>query len=110
MGAAIGFYLTVIAIFPWWAAILVFFAPDLAFAAYLAGPTIGALAYNTVHNYGACGGIAFAGYAMGWPIVFALGLLWIAHCGFDRLLGYGLKRPDAFTSTHMGPIGKTPAQ
>jgi hypothetical protein len=27
----------------WWAAILWFFSPDLSFAAYLAGPRIGAL-------------------------------------------------------------------
>ncbi|MCF2872278.1 DUF4260 domain-containing protein [Octadecabacter sp. G9-8] len=104
--AGIGFYLAVIAIFPWWAAIVLFFAPDLSFLGYLFGPRIGAVCYNTVHIYGFGAVLALAGYVMGWPVVFALGLLWAAHCGFDRMLGYGLKRSTAFTSTHMGEIGK----
>jgi len=104
--AGVGFYLVVIPVFPWWLAILVFFAPDLSFAAYIAGPKIGALVYNSVHNYGVAGVLALIGYTAGWPVLFALGLLWAGHVGFDRMLGYGLKRADAFTSPHMGKIGK----
>ena len=36
----------------WWVCLLVFFAPDLSFAGYLAGPRIGASVYNAVHIYG----------------------------------------------------------
>ena len=35
-----------------------------------------------------------------WP------LIWLAHIGFDRALGYGLKHPSAFQHTHLGLIGK----
>ncbi|MFL0711613.1 MAG: DUF4260 family protein [Microcella pacifica] len=28
------------------------------------------------------------------------------HVAVDRALGYGLKRPDAFTHTHLGWIGR----
>jgi hypothetical protein len=28
------------------------------------------------------------------------------HSNMDRLLGYGLKYPDAFQNTHLGVIGK----
>jgi hypothetical protein len=28
-------------------------------------------------------------------------LIWLAHCGFDRLLGYGLKYETAFKDTHL---------
>lgn len=35
----------------------------------------------------------------------ALGELWVAHAGFDRMLGYGLKSPEGFTVTHLGTIG-----
>jgi hypothetical protein len=35
-----------------------------------------------------------------------LALIWAAHVGFDRMLGYGLKYPTAFGDTHMGRIGR----
>jgi hypothetical protein len=35
----------------------------------------------------------------------ALALVWFAHIGMDRALGYGLKYDDAFTHTHLGIIG-----
>lgn len=34
-------------------------------------------------------------------------LIWIAHVGMDRALGYGLKRDTGFRDTHLGRIGKT---
>lgn len=104
--AGVGFYVAVAGIFPWWMAILIFFAPDLSFAGYLGGPKTGAICYNVVHNYGVCAILALTGFLAGWPVIFAIGLLWVAHCGFDRMMGYGLKRTHAFTSTHMGNIGK----
>jgi hypothetical protein len=30
--------------------------------------------------------------------------VWIAHIGFDRLLGYGLKYDTAFKDTHPGKV------
>jgi hypothetical protein len=30
-----------------------------------------------------------------------LALIWLAHIGVDRLLGYGLKYPDRFRETHL---------
>jgi hypothetical protein len=32
-------------------------------------------------------------------------LIWIAHIGFDRLMGYGLKIGPGFKDTHLGRIG-----
>lgn len=90
----------------WWQAAILFFAPDLSFAAYLAGPRLGALAYNFVHVY-AFGAVVLAiGVGLDAPFVAALGALWIAHSGFDRMLGYGLKSPEGFTVTHLGTIGR----
>lgn len=90
----------------WWLAILLFFAPDISFAGYLAGPRIGAFAYNLVHLYafGAC--FLALGLGLGTPVLAGLGALWIAHAGFDRMLGYGLKLPEGFTVTHLGTIGR----
>jgi Domain of unknown function (DUF4260) len=90
----------------WWLAILLFFAPDISFAGYLAGPRIGAFAYNLVHLYAF--GTSFLAFGVGLetPVLAGLGALWVAHAGFDRMLGYGLKSPEGFTVTHLGPIGR----
>ena len=89
----------------WWLAVLLFFAPDLSFAGYRAGPRFGALAYNLVHVYAFGAVLLAAGVGVGAPVVTALGALWIAHAGFDRMLGYGLKSPEGFSVTHLGTIG-----
>jgi hypothetical protein len=39
------------------------------------------------------------------PLPFALALIWLAHAGFDRALGYGLKYASGFRDTHLGRIG-----
>ncbi len=35
-----------------------------------------------------------------------IALIWAAHIGFDRLVGYGLKYSEAFGATHLGWKGK----
>lgn len=92
-----------------WVLVLVFFAPDLAFAGYLAGPRVGALTYNLTHLYGFGFGLSALSFLAGPNLDIDLlipGLLWTAHAGFDRMLGYGLKEPTAFADTHLGRIGK----
>ncbi len=39
-------------------------------------------------------------------ILVAIALIWLAHIGADRLLGYGLKYPAGFGFTHLGRVGK----
>lgn len=90
----------------WWAAVLLFFAPDLSFAGYGLGPRWGALGYNLVHTYGLGLLLLAAGPILAAPLVAGLGALWLAHAGFDRALGYGLKSPESFSITHLGAIGK----
>jgi hypothetical protein len=92
--------------FAWWIAVLVFFAPDLSFAAYLAGPRIGAAGYNLVHLYGFGLVVTAVGAVLSLTTLTAVGLLWLCHAGFDRMLGYGLKLPSGFQDTHLGRIGK----
>jgi hypothetical protein len=92
--------------FAWWQALLIFFAPDLAFFGYLAGPKAGAIVYNAVHIYGFGAVVLALGALVDQPWISALGFLWLAHCGFDRMLGYGLKLPSGFHDTHLGRIGR----
>lgn len=91
---------------PWWLAALMFFAPDLSFAAYAMGSRVGSLIYNTVHIYAFGGGLLALGLFCAMPMLVGLGALWLAHSGIDRLLGYGLKSPEGFFVTHLGRIGR----
>jgi len=90
----------------WWVYGLLFFAPDLSFAAYLSGPRFGALIYNAVHSYLAPVTIMTGGFATAEPLILSIAMIWLAHIGFDRALGYGLKYAAGFGFTHMGRIGK----
>jgi hypothetical protein len=88
--------------YSWGLFALLFLAPDLSFLAYLVSARVGAGAYNAVHSHVAP--LALAGWALvsGRPL--AVALIWTAHIGFDRLLGYGLKYPTAFRDTHLGQL------
>jgi hypothetical protein len=46
------------------------------------------------------------GFGFAPPLVLSLALIWLAHIGFDRSLGYGLKYAAGFGFTHLGRIGK----
>jgi len=90
----------------WWVYVVLFLAPDLSFAAYLAGPKFGAIVYNAAHSYLAPVALMTAGLAMASPLILSLAMIWLAHIGIDRALGYGLKYASGFAFTHLGKIGK----
>ena len=60
-----------------------------------------AFAYNTVHTYALPVALAAAGVLAGADGLVAVSLIWIAHIGADRALGYGLKYPTDFKDTHL---------
>jgi hypothetical protein len=91
---------------PWWLYAVLFLAPDLAFLAYLAGPKIGAWAYNAVHSTIIPMAMLTIGFGFAPPLVLSLALIWLSHIGIDRALGYGLKYDAGFGFTHLGRIGK----
>ena len=91
---------------PWWLFVVLFLAPDLSFLGYLAGPRLGAACYNAAHVTLAPAVLGGAAALSGWMPGVWLGLIWAAHIGFDRALGYGLKYPTAFGDTHLGRIGR----
>ena len=88
----------------WWLFALLFFAPDLAMAGYAAGARAGAYAYNALHSTAVAIPILIAGVIGEWSLVTAIALVWLAHIGFDRMLGYGLKYPEGFSETHLQRI------
>ena len=90
----------------WWIYAILFLAPDLSFAAYLAGPRFGAVVYNAAHSYLAPMAMMTFGFATSSPLVLSIAMIWLAHIGFDRMLGCGLKYASGFGFTHLGRIGK----
>ena len=92
----------------WGTFALYFLTPDLSFLGYLAGPKVGAIAYNSAHSYIAAIGCLVTGVLLPAPAILCAGIIWCAHIGFDRALGYGLKYSAGFGFTHLGRIGRIP--
>ncbi len=92
----------------WWLFALLFFTPDLSFAGYLAGPKWGAAVYNMSHTTLGPLLAALLGWVLSFDLSFNLASIWLAHIGFDRTLGYGLKYQSGFRDTHLGRIGRDP--
>jgi hypothetical protein len=90
----------------WWVFALLFLAPDLSFLAYLSGPKTGALVYNAAHSYMAPMALMTLGFGFAAPLTLSVAMIWLAHIGFDRALGYGLKYAAGFGFTHLGRIGR----
>jgi hypothetical protein len=82
-------------------------APDVAFVFYLFGPRVGAIGYNAVHSTIGPVVLAAAGITFNAHLALAIALIWLAHIGFDRALGFGLKYASAFADTHLGHFGRT---
>ncbi|MEZ4519386.1 MAG: DUF4260 domain-containing protein [Chloroflexota bacterium] len=89
--------------YQWWVFLLLF-APDLSALGYLAGPRIGSVCYNAVHTIIGPLLLGFVGWQLGSGLALQLALIWLAHIGLDRVLGFGLKYPDAFKHTHLDAI------
>jgi hypothetical protein len=79
--------------------------PDVSLLAYLGGARVGAYGYNAAHSY--LGPLALLGVSVvGVPAALPYALIWLAHVGMDRALGYGLKYTTGFRDTHLGRIGR----
>ncbi|MGY6275257.1 DUF4260 domain-containing protein [Methylomonas sp. MgM2] len=90
----------------WSSFALYFLAPDIALLGYFAGAKAGAISYNATHSYIGAITCLVIGLVASFPAFQGAGLIWCAHIGFDRALGYGLKYPDGFGFTHLGRIGR----
>jgi len=90
----------------WWMFAVLFLVPDLSMLGYLLNRSIGAFFYNLGHSYLSPAALALAGYLTDAPSLYPIALIWTAHIGFDRLLGFGLKYAAGFGVTHLGLSGK----
>jgi Domain of unknown function (DUF4260) len=85
----------------WLALVLLLLAPDLAMIGFAAGPRVGAFAYDVAHFEALPVALGVVGVLADNTTAIQLALIWLAHIGADRLLGYGLKYPTAFRDTHL---------
>ena len=92
--------------FSWWWFPLLLLAPDISMIGYLAGPGPGAAMYNLFHHKAVAVTLYLAGIIWNMPWIEMAGIILLAHAAMDRIFGYGLKYPDAFTHTHLGRIGR----
>jgi len=104
--AVVGIVLYALSGTSWWLFALLILAPDLSMLGYLAGPRVGAIAYNALHILVIPLLLALAGYVLANSMAAAIGLIWIIHIAVDRALGYGLKLSSGFRDTHLGRIGR----
>jgi len=92
----------------WGTFALLFLAPDLAFLFYAVRRSLGTIAYNAAHSYVLPIALLCAGTLHSALLPYAL--VWTAHIGFDRTLGYGLKYKTDFGDTHLGRLGKAASE
>jgi hypothetical protein len=85
----------------WWLFALLFLVPDLFMLGYLKNGKWGAAAYNLVHTLTGPLLLLGGGLVFGALQCIPYALIWLAHLGIDRALGYGLKYPTFFKDTHL---------
>lgn len=88
----------------WLAFILLLFAPDLTMTGYLLNPRAGSIIYNLGHTYSLPLALALVSLGAGFEPGQQLALIWLAHIGLDRALGYGLKYATSFKDTHLARV------
>lgn len=88
----------------WWMFGLLLLSTDLAMILYLFGLKIGTFSYNLVHNYILPVGMVIFGLHFANELAVQLSLIWFAHIGMDKMVGYGLKYSTGFKHTHFEKV------
>jgi hypothetical protein len=86
---------------------LALFVFDISMIGYAKDAKWGAYLYNLGHSLILPLAVVLIAWITNNTVLAAIGLIWIAHIGLDRSLGYGLKLTTGFKKTHLGDIGKS---
>jgi Domain of unknown function (DUF4260) len=86
--------------------ILLLFVFDISMIGYIKNARVGAHCYNMIHSFALPVALAVVSHATNAHMLLGFSLIWTAHIGLDRALGYGLKLPSGFTDTHLGKIAR----
>jgi hypothetical protein len=90
--------------FSWILFLMLLLVPDISMAGYAFNPKTGAKVYNIFHTYSVSLVVVISGLLLSNSTLIAIGLIWTAHIGMDRMLGYGLKYPTHFKDTHLNRV------
>ncbi len=90
--------------FSWILFFILLFAPDISMFGYLVNNKVGAVIYNIFHTYTVTILVVVFGMVFSAPTIMAIGLIWSAHIGMDRMFGYGLKYRTEFKDTHLNRV------
>jgi hypothetical protein len=99
LGAALALYFHLG--FGWPLLVVLVLAPDLSMLGYVANERVGSVAYDLAHTEAWPLCLAVVGALRGIDALVQVALIWLAHIGVDRALGYGLKYPTDFKDTHL---------
>ena len=92
--------------YKWYWFVIFLFTVDISMIGYITkNSKIGALGYNLGHSFSLPIILLVAGIFSSSSILIGGSLIWLAHIGFDRALGYGLKLNSGFQDTHLGKVG-----
>ena len=84
--------------------VLLLLAPDIAMLGYLLGKRSGAHVYNLFHSTLLPAALLAFGFFAAQPLAVSVALIWFAHIGLDRAIGYGLKYEGGFKDTHLNRV------
>jgi hypothetical protein len=101
-GVAVALYVD--ADFSLLAFVLLALAPDAAFLGFLVSPRIGAISYDALHFEGLPLLLGTIGVLAEEPVAIQVALIWLAHIGLDRMLGYGLRYPEMAQQSHLDRV------
>lgn len=90
--------------FSWLLFFILLLAPDISMLGYLFNNKIGMIVYNIFHTYITTLIVIFCGSVFSIPVILAIGIIWSAHIGMDRMFGFGLKYSTGFNDNHLNRI------
>lgn len=102
LGASVAFYANLD--FAWSTFWLLLLAPDLSFIPYAMHRNVGTFVYNALHTITLPLTLITFALVTDWSLGTQLALIWLAHIGMDRAIGYGLKYTDSFKNTHLSKV------
>src|SRR5918993_2487185 len=77
--------------YEWWLFLAFLLAPDVTGAGYVVNSRVGAAAYDVGHLDALPIALGVVGVLVDSDLCVKLALIWLAHIGIDRAVGYGLK-------------------
>lgn len=88
----------------WWLFFVLLLLPDLSMLGYLVNTKIGSYIYNVFHTYLLPLLLIVGGEVLDNKTLLSIGIIWVAHIGMDRTVGYGIKYPEGFKETHLQKV------